>query len=246
MYIALIGFGKMGKTIKQLVEAAGDQVVLAIDLENRHEFTAENLKRADVAIEFSRPETAFENIKTCLEAGIPVVSGTTGWLNDFETAKSICEAKDGALFYASNYSIGVNIFFAVNRYLAKLMETQTQYDVRMEEVHHTQKLDHPSGTAITLAQGILNNFTKKKNWETHLQTGENEQFKANAERIGIISKRVENVPGTHVVTWESDIDTLEISHTAHSREGFAAGAIAAARWLVGKKGCFGMEDMLGF
>lgn len=236
----------MGKTIKSLAEDAGDEIVLAIDLENRHELTAGNLQKADVAIEFSRPETAFENISACLEAGIPVVSGTTGWLHRFEEAKAVCEVKNGALFYASNYSIGVNIFFAVNRYLAKLMEGQSQYDVRMEEVHHTQKLDHPSGTAITLAEGILENFTKKKDWQTYLQKADNERFKVGSETLVILSKRVENVPGTHVVTWESGIDTLEISHTAHSREGFAAGAIAAARWLIGKKGCFGMPDMLGF
>ena len=246
MNLAIIGFGKMGKTIKNLAEKAGDIVVLTIDLENRHEFTPENLRKADVAIEFSRPETAFENIRTCLEAGVPVVCGTTGWLDRFEEAKTICEAREGAMFYASNYSIGVNVFFAVNRYLAKLMEGQSQYDVRMEEVHHTQKLDHPSGTAITLAKGILESFAKKTNWQTHLQTTENEQFSQSDEVLNIVSKRVENVPGTHVVTWESGIDTLEISHTAHSREGFAAGAIAAARWLVYKQGCFGMKDMLGF
>ncbi|MCF8244394.1 MAG: 4-hydroxy-tetrahydrodipicolinate reductase [Saprospiraceae bacterium] len=246
MNLVLIGLGKMGKTIKNLSEKAGDSVVLTIDLENRHEFTPENLRKADVAIEFSRPETAFENIRTCLEAGLPVVSGTTGWLDRFEEAKTICEAKNGALFYASNYSIGVNVFFAVNRYLAKLMEGQMQYDVRMEETHHTQKLDHPSGTAITLAQGILENFAKKKDWQTYLQSTENEQFNSQPNSLNIISKRVENVPGTHVVTWESNIDTIEISHTAHSREGFAAGAIAAARWLVGKQGCFGMQDLLGF
>jgi 4-hydroxy-tetrahydrodipicolinate reductase len=246
MNLAIIGLGKMGNTIKNLAERAGDRVVLTIDLENRHEFTRGNLQKADVAIEFSRPETAFGNICTCIEAGIPVVSGTTGWLDHFDEAKAICEKNNGAMFYASNYSIGVNIFFAVNRYLAKLMEGQTQYDVRMEEVHHTQKLDHPSGTAITLAEGILEGFTKKTNWITHLQTTDNEQFSAPAESLGIISKRVENVPGTHIITWESNIDTLEISHTAHSREGFAAGALAAARWLVGKKGCFGMKDFLGF
>ncbi len=236
----------MGKTIKSLAEAAGDSVVMTIDLENRHEFTTENLRNADVAIEFSRPETAFENIRTCLEAGVPVVSGTTGWLEHLPAAKAICAANNGAFFYASNYSIGVNIFFAMNRYLSKLMTGQAQYDVWMEEVHHTQKLDHPSGTAITLAEGVLENFAKKTDWKAYLQTTENEQFSAPEETIPIISKREENVPGTHVVTWKSAIDTLEISHVAHSREGFAAGALAAARWLIGKKGCFGMQDMLGF
>ena len=236
----------MGRTIKNLAEAAGDTVVLTIDLDNRADFTPDNLRKADVAIEFSRPETAFGNIRTCLEAGVPVVCGTTGWLEHFAAAKAICEANNGGLFYASNYSIGVNIFFAVNRYLSKLMAGQNQYDVCMEEVHHTQKLDHPSGTAITLAEGILENFEKKTNWQAFLQTAENEQFSAPNETIPIICKRAENVPGTHIVTWESGIDTLEISHVAHSREGFAAGALAAAKWLVGKRGCFGMRDMLGF
>ncbi|MCC6723110.1 MAG: 4-hydroxy-tetrahydrodipicolinate reductase [Saprospiraceae bacterium] len=246
MKIAIIGFGKMGKTIKSLAEQVGDEVTLTFDVENKSAFTAENLKRADVAIEFTRPETAFENVKTCLEAGIPVVCGTTGWLDRMEEAKAICAANNGALFYASNYSVGVNIFFAVNRYLSKLMANQPQYEVRMEEVHHTQKLDHPSGTAITLAQGILQQVSSKTKWVTHLQTVENQQFATPPDALPIISKRVENVPGTHIVTYQSSVDTIEISHVAHSREGFAKGALAAAHWLVGKQGCFGMEDMLGF
>ncbi len=244
--LAIIGFGKMGKTIKTLAEAAGDEVVLTIDLNNKEDLTAEKLQQADVAIEFSRPETAYENVRTCLLAGVPVVCGTTGWLDKMEEAKAICAANNGAMFYASNYSVGVNIFFAVNRYLSKLMTNQSQYDVRMEEVHHTQKLDHPSGTAITLAQGILQNISSKKNWSTHLQNVDNQRFATPADALPIISKREENVPGTHIVTWDSSVDTIEISHVAHSREGFANGAIAAAHWLVGKKGCFGMEEMLGF
>ncbi len=244
--IAIIGFGKMGKTIKSLAEQHGDKIVLTIDLENRADFTPENLRNADVAIEFSRPETAFDNVRTCLEAGVPVVSGTTGWLERMEEVKAICEANNGAFFYASNYSVGVNIFFAVNRYLAKLMSTQPQYDVRMEEVHHTQKLDHPSGTAITLAQGILQHISEKKAWTTHLQTSESQQFETAPHSLPIISKREAQVPGTHIVKWASEVDTIEISHVAHSREGFAKGAIAAAHWLVGRKGCFGMEEMLGF
>lgn len=246
MKIALIGFGKMGQTIKRLAEAAGDKIVLTIDLENQADFTRENLRKADVAIEFSRPETAFENIKTCLEAGIPVVSGTTGWLANLQAVRTICEDYKGAFFYASNYSIGVNIFFAVNKYLAKLMAHQPQYDIRMEEVHHLQKLDHPSGTAITLAEGILHNSPQKSAWQAFLETEKESAVSASAEVLPIVSKREENVPGTHVITWKSAVDTIEISHEAHSREGFAAGALAAARWLVGKQGCFGMEDMLGF
>lgn len=236
----------MGKTIKTLAEKGGDEVVLTIDFDNKTDLTLENLRRADVAIEFTRPETAFENVKACLEAGVPVVSGTTGWLDKMEEAKALCVAKNGAFFYASNYSVGVNIFFAVNRYLSKLMANQTQYDVRMEEIHHTQKLDHPSGTAITLAQGILKHISSKKDWVTHLQTADNQQFGKHPESLPIISKREPNVPGTHIVTWDSNVDTIEISHVAHSRKGFASGAIAAAHWLVGKKGCFGMEEMLGF
>lgn len=236
----------MGQTIKRLAEAAGDEVVLAIDVNNQADFNAENLRKADVAIEFTRPETAFENVRTCIQAGVPIVCGTTGWLHQMDEVRKLCAVENGAFFYASNYSIGVNVFFAVNRYLAKLMEGQTQYDVRMEEVHHTQKLDHPSGTAITLAEGILESFTKKTNWQAYLQTADNEQFDSPIDSLPIISKREEDVPGTHVVTWKSGVDTLEISHVAHSREGFAAGALSAAKWLVGKQGCFGMKEMLGF
>lgn len=246
MKLALIGFGKMGQTIQRLAEEAGDSIVLTIDLENKADFTKENLQKADVAIEFTRPETAFENIKKCMEAGIPVVSGTTGWSNKMQAVKTICIENKGAFFYSSNYSIGVNIFFAVNKYLAKLMATQSQYDVRMEEVHHLQKLDHPSGTGITLAEGILENIEWKSQWQAFMQTASEEAFSPDANTLPIISKREGNVPGTHIVTWKSEVDTLEISHVAHSREGFAAGALAAARWLIGKQGCFGMQDMLGF
>jgi 4-hydroxy-tetrahydrodipicolinate reductase len=244
--IAIIGYGKMGQTIATLAKQGGDDVVLTIDLDNRADFNAENLRKADVAIEFTRPETAFENVRTCLEAGVPVVCGTTGWLDKMDDAKALCLEKGGAFFYASNYSVGVNIFFALNRYLAKLMATQPQYEAHMEEIHHTQKLDHPSGTAISLAQGIIQQVSSKKNWTTFLQTTENQQFVAAPDSLPIISKREANVPGTHIVTWQSSVDTIEISHLAHSREGFAKGAIAAAHWLVGKKGCFGMEEMLGF
>lgn len=246
MKLALIGFGKMGKTIKALAEAAGDSVVLAIDLDNQADFTPENLRKADAAIEFTRPEMAFDNIRTCLEAGVPVVSGTTGWLERMPEAKAICEANNGAFFYASNYSIGVNIFFAVNRYLSQLMAGQTQYDVKMTEVHHTQKLDHPSGTAITLAEGVLSNFSKKRSWQAYLSSETNQAYTPSIDTLPILCKRESGVPGTHVVTWDSGIDTIEISHVAHSREGFANGALAAARWIVGKRGVFGMKEMLGF
>jgi 4-hydroxy-tetrahydrodipicolinate reductase len=245
MKIAIIGYGKMGRVIERLAAQRGHDIVLKIGGSNLADLTPENLRRADVAIEFSRPESAFGNITACLRAGVPVVCGTTGWLDRLEEAKLLCQTTGGGLFVASNFSIGVNIFFAVNRFLAGLMEGQAQYDVRMEEVHHTQKIDHPSGTAITLAEGILSQISRKNHWETHLQTAENEQFNTKSDAIPIISKRIGNVPGTHVATWASGIDTIEISHTAHSREGFAAGAVAAAEWLAGRSGCFEMKDMLG-
>lgn len=236
----------MGKTIQRLAEIQGDEVVLTFDVDNKSELTVDNLQKVDVAIEFTRPETAVENIKVCLDAGIPVVCGTTGWLERKQEVVEHCEAAKGAFFYASNFSIGVNIFFAINRYLAGLMAAQPQYEVKMEEIHHTQKLDHPSGTAITLAQGILENISRKSSWQTHLETAESQMFECAPSAVPIISKRVDKVPGTHVITWQSGIDTIEISHTAHSREGFALGAIEAARWLIGRKGVYGMKEMLGF
>lgn len=236
MKIALIGYGKMGKTIDQLAQAAGHEVVLRIDVGNNVDLNAQNLGQADVAIEFTRPESAFNNVVTCLENGVPVVSGTTGWLDRLEEAKQLVEKYQGGLFYASNYSIGVNIFFAVNKYLAKLMKRYDQYAVEMEEIHHTQKLDAPSGTAITLAEGILGELKHKKAWINVASE--------NAEELPIISKRIDKVPGTHTISYNCPIDNITITHTAHSREGFARGALAAAEWMVGKQGFYGMEDML--
>lgn len=236
MKIALLGYGKMGKTIDQLAQAAGHQVVLRIDVDNNVDLNAENLEGVDVAIEFTRPESAFQNIVTCLENGVPIVCGTTGWLDRLEEAKQLVEKYQGGLFYASNYSIGVNIFFALNRYLAAIMNKYDQYEVQMEEVHHTQKLDAPSGTAITLAEGILAELARKANWINEPTT--------QPTQLPIISKRIDKVPGTHEVSYESPVDTITITHTAHSREGFARGALAAAEWLVGKTGFYGMEDML--
>lgn len=238
MKIALIGYGKMGKAIEQIALQQGHEVVLRLDVNNPEEFTAANLQKADVAIEFTRPETVFENLQKCLEAGVPVVVGTTGWLHRLEDAKVICTQHQGALFHSSNYSVGVNIFFAVNRFLAQMMNGHPQYEVRMAETHHTQKLDAPSGTAITLAEGILENLKRKTNWVN--------QPTEEAEELSILSYRVDPAPGTHEVYYESTIDTIEIRHTAHSREGFASGALQAALWLVGKQGVFGMADLLGF
>ena len=202
-----------------------------------------------MAIEFSRPETAFHNVTKCLEIGLPVICGTTGWINQLDEAKKICLEQNGAFLYASNFSVGVHIFFTLNKYLAKLMKGQIQYDVSMEEVHHVEKLDYPSGTAITLAEGILAQSEIKKNWEGKLAKPEAENGhpdKGIESKLLITSKRIDSVPGTHTVKWSSGIDKLEISHVAHSREGFASGALAAAEWIIGKKGCFGMKDMLGF
>ncbi|MFQ5445749.1 MAG: 4-hydroxy-tetrahydrodipicolinate reductase [Saprospiraceae bacterium] len=244
MKIALIGYGKMGKAIEGIALQKGHDIALKIDRKNRDTLTIREVQTADVAIEFSRPETAFDNIAFCLNAGVPVVSGTTAWLDRLGEARTLCRQTGGAFLYASNFSIGVNIFFALNRHLAAMMKSQNQYDVVMEEIHHTQKLDAPSGTAITLAEGILSELSRKKKWVC--VEGEGGAPAPVPGEILIASKRRGRVPGTHIVNWESSVDSIEIRHTAHSREGFAAGALAAAEWLVGKRGCFEMKDMLGF
>lgn len=238
MKIAIIGYGKMGKIIEQLANDKGHEIVLKINRSNLNEFTNENLAKADVAIEFSNPESAFENIKKCLLARVPVVSGTTGWLHKLEKAKEICHENECAFLYASNFSVGVNIFFALNKQLAKMMNAQTSYNVAMEEIHHTEKLDAPSGTGITLAEGIIDSLHRKTKWVNNPQNA--------PEELSIISKRIDKVPGTHSIEYTSAIDSIEIKHTAHSREGFASGAIQAAEWIIGKKGYFEMKDLLGF
>jgi len=245
MKIALLGYGKMGKAIEGLARGAGHEIILRIDDGNLDDLKEENLQSADVAIEFSRPEGAFENIRTCLEAGVPVVSGTTGWLDRFEEAKVLCREKNGAFLYASNFSIGVNLFFALNRYLAELMAGQEQYDVAMEEIHHTQKLDAPSGTAITLAEAILQRLRRKEDWVS-IEGEKEDKAKPGQNDIPITSKRIGQVAGTHEIAYRSDIDTITIRHEAHSREGFARGALQAAEWIVGKEGVFEMSDMMGF
>ncbi|MCB9081329.1 MAG: 4-hydroxy-tetrahydrodipicolinate reductase [Lewinellaceae bacterium] len=238
MKIALIGYGKMGRAIDLLAQADGHSVILRINSHNQEELTTAALQKADVAIEFSRPEAARANIEACLQAGVPIVVGTTAWLDQLDEVKKRCAICEGALFYASNFSIGVNIFFAVNRYLAQLMAPQTDYEVKLREIHHTQKLDAPSGTAITLAESILQALPRKNQWVN--------QPSQVSENLEIISERIDPTPGTHEVTYSSPIDTITIHHEAHSREGFARGALQAAAWLVGKKGVFTMQDMLGF
>lgn len=228
----------MGKTIDKMATEQGHEIVLKFDVDNFDEFTIENIRKADVAIEFTRPEGAADNIKKCILAGVPVVCGTTGWLDKKPELNALCVEKGSAFFYASNYSVGVNIFFALNKFLAKMMNEQPQYKLETEEIHHTQKLDAPSGTSITLAEGIIENITRKKDWVNEASTA--------AHKVPIISKRIEKVPGTHSIHYQSVIDDIEIKHTAHSRAGFAGGAIQAAEWIIGKKGIFGMSDMLGF
>ena len=236
MKIALIGYGKMGKTIENIAVQRGHEIVLRLDVNNPEDF--KRLAEADVAIEFTRPESATDNLKQCIAAKVPVVCGTTGWLEHYKTVSELCLKNDSAFFYASNYSIGVNIFFEINRQLAVMMNNYPMYDVRMEETHHTQKLDAPSGTAITLANSILENVARKTKWVCNTEGGN--------DGINITAKRIDPAPGTHIVTYDSAIDTIEIAHTAHSREGFATGAILAAEWIFGKKGVFSMKDMLGF
>lgn len=235
MKIALIGYGKMGKAIEKIALNRGHQIVGPFDAEG---IDIEALKQADVAIEFSRPEAAKDNLKKCIAHKIPVVCGTTGWLEYLEEIKADCVANESAFMYASNYSIGVNIFFAVNRYLAEMMNQQPQYEVEVEEIHHTQKLDAPSGTAITIAQDIIAKINRKTSWV-------NEEPNDDSE-LPIYSVREDPAPGTHLVSYISEIDTIDIVHTAHSREGFASGAVFAAEWIKGKKGVFSMKDMLGF
>jgi 4-hydroxy-tetrahydrodipicolinate reductase len=239
MKVALIGYGKMGKEIeKVLSENSHDEVVVKISEENLEDFTVDNLKKAEVAIEFTQPAAAVQNILKCFEAEIPVVVGTTGWLQQLEEVTQICKKKNGALFHSPNFSIGVNIFFELNRVLASLMERQTQYAIGITEIHHTEKKDAPSGTAIKTAELILSELKRIKSW----QLTTTETF--SKETIPVVAKREPGVPGTHSVVYKSAVDELVITHQAYSRRGFAEGAVAAARWLMGKKGVFEMKDML--
>lgn len=231
MKIALLGYGKMGKVIERIALERGHEIVLRKQASN----TYEGLETADVAIDFSIPTAAVQNISTCLDQGIPVVSGTTGWLEQYDAMVRLCEEKNGAFLYGSNFSLGVNLFFELNEYLAKMMSRfSSVYKVSMEEIHHTQKLDSPSGTAISLAKGIIEN-SEYDSWT---------EEKATVNQIHIEAKRIENVPGTHSVYYNSDVDFIEIKHVAHNREGFALGAVLAAEWILGKTGTFSMKDVL--
>ena len=237
MRIALIGYGKMGKAIERIAKAKGHEVPVIIDQDNIEDLKTLTTEKADVVIEFTRPDSAFENITTCIKNGIPIVSGTTGWLDRRAEVEQLCEEHKGAFFYASNFSVGVNIFFNINKQLAKIMNKIEGYDVEMDETHHIHKLDAPSGTAITLAEGIIENLDRKNTWKLKNEA-------TAKEHLNITDYRIDEVPGTHAIYYKSAIDTIEIKHTAHSREGFATGAVLAGLWLVGKQGIFGMDDML--
>jgi 4-hydroxy-tetrahydrodipicolinate reductase len=235
--IALIGYGKMGKAIEEAAIQRGHSIILKIDKDNEGELNAESLKKADVAIEFTNPEAAVNNILRCLQYGTPVVSGSTGWLQHWEEVQAACEKMNGSLLYASNFSVGVNLFFELNKKLASLMAGHKEYEVSLEEIHHTAKKDAPSGTAITLAEQILAGNPAKKKWIN--------KESDNAEDLVIISKRIDPAPGTHSITYTSPIDDIRIEHTAHNRQGFALGAVLAAEYLADKKGIHQMKDVLG-
>lgn len=236
MKIALIGYGKMGHEIETIAKERNHQVVLTIDKDNPQDLSPEKLSLADVAIEFTSPHTAFANVTACFKAGVPVVSGSTGWGNQLPEAEAICQKSNGGFFYASNYSVGVNIFFRVNKLLASLMAKTPGYSLEVEEIHHTQKLDAPSGTAITLADVIASEFPEKSGWTMNPSD--------KADHILIKARREGNVPGTHTVTYASEVDEITFTHEAKNRKGLALGAILAAEFMVGKKGIFGMNDLL--
>ena len=231
MKVALLGYGKMGKIIEQIALSRGHEIVIKATKDTKY-----NLTDADVAIDFSVPSAAVNNISNGLKNNVPVVSGTTGWLDNYEAMVKLCNEHQGAFLYASNFSLGVNIFFELNSYLAKIMSSFEQYKVTIEEIHHTQKLDKPSGTAITLAQGIIKEHAHYTDWEL-------DKNQAN-HSVPVFAKRLPEVPGTHTISYSSAVDTIAISHEAHNREGFALGAVLAAEWILGKKGVFSMKDVL--
>lgn len=241
MKIAIIGYGKMGKAIEAIALERGHDIVLKVNVDNLQDFTKENLSKADVAIEFTGPDSAVDNIKACFDAHVPVVCGSTGWLKHLPEVEAACKSSKAGFLCASNFSLGVNIFFEVNSLLAKLMAGHKGYSVLMTEVHHTAKLDAPSGTAITLAEQILTNNPGKKSWYSVTDVAEIDE---NDNAIPILSQRIDPAPGTHIISYRSEIDDIEITHTAHNRKGFALGAVIAAEFMVGKKGKYTMRDVL--
>lgn len=239
MNIALIGYGKMGKAIEKIALGKGHHIIAKIEKDNWQDFNNLKSNSIDVVIEFSQPEAAYENITKCLQGGIPIISGTTGWLDKQQEIERLCEEQNGTFFYASNFSVGVNIFFKINELIAKMMAKFPDYRVQMEETHHVHKKDSPSGTAITLAEGIATNYENINSW-----IEVDDLAKANQDQLPIKSIREGEVPGTHTIQYSSDVDTISIEHKAHSREGFALGAILVAEWIIGKRGVLGMKDFM--
>lgn len=245
MKIALFGYGKMGELIERLAIQRGHDIALIVDRNNRDQLTVEDLEEVDMAIDFSQPEGVVDNIRLCFEAEVPVVVGTTGWYDALDEIRESCEAGNNTLLYGSNFSVGVNVLFHLNKILARAMAPYKSYEVQVEEIHHTEKLDAPSGTAITLAEGILENLPAKISWINNL-IGEGEEKIPRSGELLIESHRIEEVPGTHTVIYSSEIDQIELKHTAHNRRGFAVGAILAAEWLEGKTGFFEISEMFDF
>lgn len=246
MKIALLGYGKMGQIIDRFAQQRGHEVMLKIGIDNLQDLTVENLAKADVAIDFSTPHAAVDNIYKCFEANLPIVVGTTGWYGQLQAIKNACLSSNNTLLYGSNFSVGVNIFFHLNKLLAKMMNSYPAYEVQVEEIHHTQKLDAPSGTAMTIAEGILAQVDRKNEWVNEL-VGNDETISAiKNEQLLIESHRIENVPGTHTVVYSSEVDDIEIKHTAHNRDGFALGAVIAAEWLANKQGFYNITEVFNF
>jgi 4-hydroxy-tetrahydrodipicolinate reductase len=245
MKIAILGYGKMGRIIEKFATERGHDIVLKVNIDNMDDLNIENLQKADVAIDFSTPDSALSNIELCFDAKLPIVVGTTGWYGHLQEVKNKCEDGNNTLLYASNFSVGVNVFFFVNKILAKIMNRYPQYEVQVEEIHHTEKLDAPSGTAMTIAEGILSELGRKKEWVNEL-IGSGEELITKPDQLLIESHRIEEVPGTHTVIYSSEVDDIEFKHKAHSRAGFALGAVLAAEWLQDKKGFYNITDMFDF
>ncbi len=245
MKIALLGYGKMGQIIEHFALERGHEIVLKINIDNQEDLTVANLRKADVAIDFSTPNAAIDNIYACFDANLPIVVGTTGWYGQLQEVKNDCLERNNALLYGSNFSIGVNLFFHVNKVLAQVMNNFPAYEVQVEEIHHTQKLDSPSGTAMTLAEGIIDNLDRKSEWVNEL-VGIPFEDVVKKEQLLIESHRIENIPGTHTVVYSSEVDEIEFKHTAHSRSGFALGAVVAAEWLEKRQGFYNITDIFDF
>jgi 4-hydroxy-tetrahydrodipicolinate reductase len=237
MRIALIGYGKMGQMIEEIALQRGHEIVLRIHIDNTEDFTKENISAADVAIEFTGPSGAYENVRRCIEFGVPVVSGSTGWHDKLEAVKEYAIRNNGSFLHTSNFSVGVNIFFELNKLLARLMAQQPNYEVQLTEIHHTAKVDAPSGTAVSLAQQVLANLPRKSRWVNEPSGDDKDLY--------ILSERIDPAAGTHLVKYSSEIDDIEIIHTAHNRKGFATGAVLAAEYISDKKGIFSMQEVLG-